>query len=263
MTTGPFRPIPTNWIRSSVIAFVSAVTSVAAGQDQPQPAPQQPAPQQYAQPQYPQQPQQPYQQQPQQYAQPQYPQQPQQPYQQQPQQYAQPQYPQQPQQPYQQQPQQPVYVILQPAPPPEPKAPPLKQRMELSAFSESSFGLDQAGFYNHLVGVRFGYRVSRGILLGGAVSYANLKGPVDRVSNSVLAAIGEWRIALGPSTSMPIRVYLGYLPNNGPWLKAALALRQDFGEHWAVAIEGGPVLWSVHNGSTISMDAALELTYKP
>ncbi|HET9932171.1 MAG TPA: hypothetical protein VFQ35_15820 [Polyangiaceae bacterium] len=133
------------------------------------------------------------------------------------------------------------------------------RRTSLAGFAEGALGLADDGFYNQLVGVRLDYRPSDRLALGFALSYANLKGKNGRAHNVLPAAMLEWRIPASDRVAIPVRFFSGYLPNNGPWLKAALGLSHRLGERSRITLEAiAPALWIVHDASVGSFDASLE-----
>jgi len=141
---------------------------------------------------------------------------------------------------------------------PAPAAP----QIWLAAFAEGAFGLEGAGFYNQLLGGRFDYRPEPRIALGIGVSYVNLKGPDGRVSNALPFSAFEWRAPLGRQTTLPVRFASGYLPKNGPWLKAAVGLGQPIGELGVMTVELlAPTLWVVGDQAVWSLDASVELAF--
>lgn len=136
---------------------------------------------------------------------------------------------------------------------------PRPRRIALAGFAEGALGFADDGFYNQLVGLRLDFRPAKRLAIGFALSYANLKGKNGRAHNALPAAMLEWSFPASKSISVPLRFYSGYLPNNGPWLKAALGLSHPLSEHSRFTIEAiAPALWIVHDASVGSFDALLE-----
>lgn len=140
-----------------------------------------------------------------------------------------------------------------------PAAPPRTRRLALAGFAEGALGFADDGFYNQLVGLRLDFRAADRLALGFALSYANLKGKSGRAHNVLPAAMLEWSIPATERVAIPVRLFSGYLPKNGPWLKAALGLSHRLGERSRVTLEAvAPALWTVHDASVGSFDASLE-----
>jgi hypothetical protein len=134
-------------------------------------------------------------------------------------------------------------------------------RLALAGFAESAVGFADDGFYNQLVGLRLDYRTGKHLTLGLAGSYANLKGPHGRANNFLPAGMLEWRVPASETVSIPIRFFSGYLPKNGPWLKAALGISRRFGDRISLTVEAlAPVLWVVKDSTVASFDATLEVS---
>jgi hypothetical protein len=135
--------------------------------------------------------------------------------------------------------------------------------LAIAAFTEAALGMDGDGFYNHLAGVRLDYRIGKHLGLGAAFSYVNLKGASGRVHNVLPALMGEWYFPVNPNFGLPLRAYAGYLPKNGPWLKAAFGLSGRLGKHTVLTVEGlAPTLWVVRDTTVTSFDLAVELAFE-
>lgn len=142
-----------------------------------------------------------------------------------------------------------------------PKPPEPAPRLALAVFTESAVGFAGDGFYNQLTGLRLDYRTGNHLVLGFGASYANLKGPEHRVSNVLPVAMLGWEAPLSDRVCLPVRFATGYLPKNGPWLKAALGLGYRFNERTRLTFEAlAPALWIVHDSAVGSLDAAVELS---
>ncbi|MGC4091390.1 MAG: hypothetical protein QM756_26630 [Polyangiaceae bacterium] len=138
--------------------------------------------------------------------------------------------------------------------PPAPTA-----HLALAAFTEAAIGFADDGFYNQLTGLRLDYRPAPRFSLGVAASYANLKGKSGRAHNVLPAAMLEWRFPLSTEVSLPLRFFTGYLPRNGPWIKASLGLSHRIGQRSRIGFELlAPALWVVHDSVSHSLDAAIE-----
>lgn len=129
----------------------------------------------------------------------------------------------------------------------------------LAGFAEGAFGYADDGFYNQLAGLRLDYRAAERLSVGFALSYANLKGKNGRAHNVLPAAMLEWSVPLSPRVGLPLRFFSGYLPKNGPWIKAALGLSHRVGQRSRITFEAlAPALWIVHDSTVGSFDVALE-----
>jgi len=150
-------------------------------------------------------------------------------------------------------------VAPAPAPTPAVRAEDRRAPLALAVFTEGALGFADDGFYNQLVGVRLDYHAGERFTLGFATSYANLKGKEGRAHNVLAAAMLEWRFPVSRKVSFPLRFFTGYLPRNGPWLKAALGLSHSLGQRTRITFEFfAPALWVVHDSTVGSVDAALE-----
>jgi hypothetical protein len=145
---------------------------------------------------------------------------------------------------------------------PPPSLPEAAPRFALAAFTEGALGLEGDGFYNQLTGARLDFRTGRHLTLGFGASYANLKGKEGRTHNALFAAMLEWYAPVSARVGVPIRLVSGYLPHNGPWLKAALGLSYDFSDRTRLTFEAlAPALWVVHDDTVGSLDASIELAF--
>jgi hypothetical protein len=145
-----------------------------------------------------------------------------------------------------------------PVPVPDPS--PAPHPLSLTLFTEAALGFSNDGFYNHLVGPRLDYHAGPHLTLGAALSYINLKGKNGRASNVLPAAMLEWRTPLGSDVALPVRLFSGYLPRNGPWFKAALGLSRRLSSRTTLTFEAlAPALWVVRDSTVGSFDASLEL----
>lgn len=152
-------------------------------------------------------------------------------------------------------------------PPPEPPWPsgpaPDYLRHKLTLQTEAVFSADEGPFYNHLLGGRYDYHVSRATSLGAYAGYANLKGTQRRVHSALLLGQLEYHFFFGSDERyiVPLRAGLGYLFDNG------LVGRFATGFYYAVRddLEVGmdlitPMFWTASNDTVFSMNLALEAT---
>jgi hypothetical protein len=149
-----------------------------------------------------------------------------------------------------------------PEPEPEPEAPPIRHRWNLALQTEGAIGTSQDMFYNHLFGARVDYRITRDILFGLYVGYANLRGKDGRVHNvlTYLQIEDRVRISSESDITVPLRLGLGYLPYNGPVVRLAggvnIPLSRQIELGFDVLV---PTFWILPDRTAVSLDLAIEL----
>lgn len=148
------------------------------------------------------------------------------------------------------------------APGPAPTAAnPVPHPLRLGLSPASAFGLSHAGFVNHLVGARVDYRFTSRFAFGAALSYVNLKGKDGRVSN----VLPEWALAYcAPLTreglGLPLRLALGFLPENGPTLRLGAGI--DLALSPTVSLELvplEPMVWITRDAPEVSLNGSAAL----
>lgn len=142
--------------------------------------------------------------------------------------------------------------------------PPIR-RWAVTLQTEAVFGTTQGGFYNHLVGARLDFRVTRDLIFGAYVGYTNLQGRNDRAHNLLLMIQGEQRVRLGPSIDLtiPLRIAVGYLPFNGPVIRLSAGLNYPISENFEIGVDlVTPTFWVLADDFAVSLDVALEATYR-
>lgn len=127
--------------------------------------------------------------------------------------------------------------------------------------TEGAFGVT-GPFYNHLAGARLDRCFSPVVCFGGYVGYVNLKGKDGRVSNVLTYAQIEARPSLGKSFFLPFRFGAGFLPKNGPTLRAAMGLGYRIG-NVDLTIEVAPSYWLTKDLPVLSIDPAIEIAFSP
>lgn len=140
---------------------------------------------------------------------------------------------------------------------------PIGPRWNLAFQTESAFGLGDNSFYNHLLGARIDYKVSRDVLTGFYLGYANLKGRSGRVGNTLLYAQLEDRVRVtrDGKVTVPLRLALGYLPRNGPVLRLASGVFYAVSPTLSLGAEAlAPTFWVIRDRVLFSMDFAVELS---
>lgn len=147
------------------------------------------------------------------------------------------------------------------APPPEVAAnpqPPSGPEFRLSLQAEPAFGVGRGSFVTGLGGARFDYRFSPEWSVGPYVGYANLKGPNGgRVHNALLYGLLSYEAPLASQLTLPLRLGMGYLPKNGPYLRTSVGLGYAVSEIWALGLDAVPAFWSVDDRTELSVGLAL------
>lgn len=140
---------------------------------------------------------------------------------------------------------------------------PLGRRFELALTTQAAFGIGEETFYNHLIGVRAGVRLTPmwGLLLD--LSYANLNGRDGRAHSFLPMLSLQARIRLSRSLglSMPVRAGIGYLVKNGAVARFSAGLNLELGERFELGLDlVAPTIWFRPGLATIaSMNVGLEL----
>jgi hypothetical protein len=139
------------------------------------------------------------------------------------------------------------------------------RRLSLSVQTEAVIGTTQGGFYNHMVGARLDVRITRDLLIGAYVGYANLQGRNDRANNLLVMLQGEQRIRVSPTVplTIPLRVAVGYLPFNGPVVRLAAGINYALSDEWEIGADLiTPTFWVLPDDFAVSLDIAVEVTYR-
>jgi hypothetical protein len=139
------------------------------------------------------------------------------------------------------------------AEPPPPPAP--YNRVAVQA--EGAFGISGT-FYNVLFGGRFDRCFTMHTCMGGYLAYANLKGQSGRANNVLVYAMVEHRRPLGEMWHIPLRIAVGYLPNNGPFMRFSGGLSIALGNVDLTFDLIAPTVWVTRNDPVVSMDASAE-----
>lgn len=150
-----------------------------------------------------------------------------------------------------------------PTRPAEPE--PELRRWSLTLQTEAVIGAAEQVFYNHLIGLRLDFRITRDIMLGAYVAYANLNAREGRADNLLFMLQFENRIRLSSDLDLtiPLRAAVGYLPFNGPVIRLAAGLNYAFSENFEMGVDLlTPTFWILPDHTAISLDIALEGTYR-
>jgi hypothetical protein len=129
--------------------------------------------------------------------------------------------------------------------------------------STSAFGVSHGKFFNQLLGVRLDYRFGSRFAFGAALAYANLKGKDRRVHNALPEVSTEYRVPLQKDRlGLPLRLALGFLPQNGPTLRVSAGF--DFALGDSVSFElvpFEPMVWLNRDRPEVSVDGSLALRF--
>jgi len=139
------------------------------------------------------------------------------------------------------------------------------RRWDVSLQTEAAFGTSSEFFYNHLIGLRLGFRITKGLHLGLYGAYANLRGRGQRESNllPMLQLTNRIRVSRRSDLTVPIRAAVGYLPFNGPVIRLSAGLNYPISDRWEIGADIlVPTFWFVDDEVQISLNVGLELTYR-
>ena len=155
----------------------------------------------------------------------------------------------------------------EPAEDDEPEEPePELRRWQLTLQTEAAFGVSNDFFYNHLVGLRLDFRITRDILLGAYFAYGNLNARNGRADNILFMLQFENRIRLGSDLDLtiPLRAAVGYVPFNGPVIRLAAGLNYAITTDFEIGADLiVPTFWILADGGTaVSLDVGLEATVR-
>jgi hypothetical protein len=150
-----------------------------------------------------------------------------------------------------------------PARRPEPE--PELRRWQLTLQTEGAIGAAQEVYYNHLIGLRFDFRITRDILIGVYAGYANLNARDGRADNMLFMAQFENRIRISSDLDLtiPLRAAVGYLPFNGPVIRLSAGLNYAISENWEIGADIlTPTFWILPDRTAVSLNIAVEGTYR-
>jgi hypothetical protein len=139
------------------------------------------------------------------------------------------------------------------------------RRFDLAIQTEGAVGTSSDRVYNHLVGLRLGFRIRTQLLLGLYFGYVNLTGRDGRVSNMLALFQVENRIRFMAESdvTVPIRVGIGYLPYNGPVIRVAGGLNIPLGERVELGFDiVTPTFWFTQDETIVTLDVATEVIFR-
>jgi len=145
-----------------------------------------------------------------------------------------------------------------------------RRRRRINRFSaavqtEAAFGASQDFFYNHLLGARLDFHVSREVAFGAYAGYANLRGKDGRVSNILmyLQLEDRVRVSSGSDLRVPLRLGVGYLPYNGAVVRLAAGLSYPLSRSLEIVFDIlTPTFWVLPDRTVVSLNLAVELGFK-
>ena len=139
------------------------------------------------------------------------------------------------------------------------------RRWDVALQTEAAFGTSSEFFYNHLIGLRLGFRITHTLHLGLYGAYANLRGRGQRESNllPMLQLTNRIRVSRRSDLTVPIRASVGYLPFNGPVIRLAAGLNYPVSDKVEIGVDLlVPTFWFVDDQVQISLNVGLELIYR-
>ena len=149
--------------------------------------------------------------------------------------------------------------------PPREDEDPAFRRWHLVIQTEGAVGTSQDLFYNHLVGARVDYRITRDIILGAYLAYANLRGKGGRSDNllTYLQIENRVHILAESEITVPLRLAVGYLPFNGPFVRVAAGVNIPVAENLELGFDLlTPTFWVLPDRTAVSMNIAAELVWR-
>src|SRR5262252_3524171 len=152
-------------------------------------------------------------------------------------------------------------TVQQPAEPPP--VPPDRLPMRLALQTEGAIGVYPGDFYNHLAGARLDFIFSPHVSFGGYAGYANLKGKDSRVGDLLATVQVEYLAGSPGGIRIPIRFASGYLPRNGPVVRASTGFAFPLTPSLDL-VTGllAPMAWVTRDQMVLSMNLAAELAYR-
>jgi len=135
--------------------------------------------------------------------------------------------------------------------------------MRLAIQTEGARGVATGPFYNHFLGARLDVQFSPHVSFGGYLGYVNLKGKDGRAGNLLPYASVEYLAGNPVATARLLaRFASGYLPHNGPVARMAGGVNVAVGQTTALVFELAPMFWVTNNQMLLSVNFAVELSFK-
>ena len=139
------------------------------------------------------------------------------------------------------------------------------RRFDLALQLEGAIGTSSDHFFNFLAGARLGVRITKTLMLGLHVGYANLRGRENRANNILPMLQIENRIRLSARTDLtvPLRFGIGYLPFNGPVIRLAAGLNLPLSPRVELHFDIlSPTFWVLPDRTTSSLNLAAEVIFR-
>lgn len=138
------------------------------------------------------------------------------------------------------------------------------RRFELGLGVIGAFGPGQDPFANALVMARARWFPVDRFGISASVSYANLRGRDQRVSNVLMLAGVETSVDLVPSAHVfiPLRFEAGYLPNNGPVFRLTAGVAFNLTRRIRMEIDIiSPTVWVLPETSPVTLDLGAHISF--
>ncbi|MEM7606515.1 MAG: hypothetical protein AAF411_14245 [Myxococcota bacterium] len=139
------------------------------------------------------------------------------------------------------------------------------RRFDLALLTDSAIGVSEDAFYNHLLGIRLGVRLTNTFALRAMLLYANLRGRNQREHTLMPMVQFETRIRFSSriDLSVPLRVSAGYLPFNGPVVRFSAGLNLAVSPRVELGVDLlAPTFWFVPDQTLASLNLGLEVIYR-
>ncbi len=131
------------------------------------------------------------------------------------------------------------------------------RRWELAAGPIVALGPGKDAFVNFLGMVRGSWFPTDRVGISASLSYANLNGRNERVSNILMTVGVETAVDLVPSSRIfiPLRAEVGYLPRNGPMFRLTAGVSFQLARRVRLEVDVlSPSLWVLAEGAPVSLD---------
>ncbi len=134
--------------------------------------------------------------------------------------------------------------------------------IELAAGFEFALGPGADAFWNFLAYGRAAWFPVDRFGITASVAYGNLRGRSNRVSNALFMVGVETAIDLLPRQHVyiPLRAEVGYLPFNGPVVRATAAIAFNVARNVRLELDLlSPTVWVLPGGAAVSMDLGAQV----
>ncbi|MEO0326679.1 MAG: hypothetical protein AAF447_27285 [Myxococcota bacterium] len=113
--------------------------------------------------------------------------------------------------------------------------------------------------------MRLGFRITNAVHLGAYAGYTNLRGRNGRVGNTLFYFQIEDRVRVSSRTdvTVPLRLGVGYLPFNGPFVRLSAGANIPLGPRLEIGFDLlTPTFWVLPDRTAVSLDLAAEVIYR-